>query len=284
MKTIVAILSLATAAHAQNVLRNVPYAESPHERQVLDIHRPPGAAGLPVVFWIHGGGWQTGDKSEVQEKPAAFTKRGFVFVATNYRLLPHVDMGTLTRDVAKSLGWVHRNIGNYGGDPKRIFVMGHSAGAQLAALLCTDTRYLEAEGVPFDVLKGCVPVDGDTYDVPAIVETDETRRRAHGLAQAQFGYREKFGNEPAKHRDFSAVTHVTRKKGIPPFLLLYVAGHPYVSSQAERLGAALKAAAVPVTVFGAKETTHVRINAELGLPSDPATKMLFDFVAGLLER
>jgi arylformamidase len=284
MKTILAVLSLATAAHAQNVLRNIPYAEPAHERQVLDIHAPARAAGLPVVFWIHGGGWQTGDKSEVQEKPAAFNRRGFVFVATNYRLLPHVDMETLTRDVAKSLGWVYKNIGKHGGDPKRLFVMGHSAGAQLAALLCTDARYLAAEGVPFDVIKGCVPVDGDTYDVPAIVETDETRRRAHGLSQAQFGYREKFGNDPGKHRDFSAVTHVARNKGIPPFLLLYVAGHPYVASQAERLGAALKNAGVPVTVFGAKETTHVRINAELGLPSDPATKVLFDFVAGALAR
>jgi acetyl esterase/lipase len=284
MKTILAVLSFAAAAHAETVLRNLPYAESAHERQVLDIHAPSGAAGLPVVFWIHGGGWQTGDKSEVQEKPAAFTKHGFVFVATNYRLLPHVDMAALTRDVAKSLAWVHKNIGKYGGDPKRLFVMGHSAGAQLAALLCIDHRYLAAEGVPVEVLKGCVPVDGDTYDVPAIVETDETRRRAHGLPQAKFGYREKFGNDAAKHRDFSAVSHVARNQGIPPFLLLHVAGHPYVTSQAERLAAVLKDAGVPVTVFAAKETTHVRINADLGLPSDPATKALFDFVVGALKR
>jgi arylformamidase len=60
-----------------------------------------------------------------------------------------------------------------------------------------------------------VPVDGDTYDVPAIIETAETRRRVHGLPQAIYGHREKFGNEPAKHRDFSAVTHVAGDKGIP---------------------------------------------------------------------
>jgi acetyl esterase/lipase len=194
-----------------------------------------------------------------------------------------MDMGTLTRDVAKSLGWVHKNIGKYGGDPKRIFVMGHSAGAQLAALLCTDDRYLRAEGVPFDALKGCVPVDGDTYDVPAIVETGETRRRAHGLPQAKFGHREKFGNDPAKHRDLSAVTHVAPNKGIPPFLILHVAGHPDTSAQAERLGAVLKEAGIPATVYGAKETTHMRLSADLGLPADPASKLLFDFVAGALK-
>jgi len=284
MKTILVSLLIAPVAYAQNVQRNIPYAEPAHERQVLDVYAPAGASSLPVVFWIHGGGWQTGDKSDVQEKPAAFTSKGFVFVATNYRLLPNVDMGTLTRDVAKSLGWVHKHIGKYGGDPKRIFVMGHSAGAQLAALLCIDDRYLKAEGVPVAVLRGCVPVDGDTYDVPAIIETSETRRRVHGQPQAKFGYREKFGNDPVKHRDFSAVTHVARGKGIPPFLILHVAGHPDVSAQAERLGAVLKDAGIPVRVFGAKETTHARINADLGLPTDPATKELFDFMADALKR
>ena len=76
------------------------------------------------------------------------------------------------------------------------------------------------------MIKGCVPVDGDTYDVPAIIETAETRARAHGLPLPTSGHREKFGNDPAKHRDFSAVTHVAKGKGIPPFLILHVAEHP----------------------------------------------------------
>jgi arylformamidase len=119
--------------------------------------RPTAQRAFPVVFWIHGGGWQVGDKTDVQIKPRVFTDRGFVFVSTNYRLLPNVEMDVLIRDVAKSLGWVHKNISIHGGDPKRIFVMGHSAGAQLAALLCTDDRYLKSEGVTFDNLRGCVP-------------------------------------------------------------------------------------------------------------------------------
>ena len=114
-----------------------------------------------------------------------------------------------------------------------------------------------------------MPVDGDTYDVPAIIETAETRRRVHGLPQAKYGHREKFGNDPAKHRDFSAVTHVARDKGIPPFLILHVAEHPDTTAQAQRLANVLKDAGVPVTVFGARETTHNKINADLGLPDDP---------------
>jgi acetyl esterase/lipase len=64
--------------------------------------------------------------------------KGFVFVSANYRLLPHVDMGTIVRDIAQSIHWVHDHIAEYGGDPQRLFIMGHSAGAQLAALICTD--------------------------------------------------------------------------------------------------------------------------------------------------
>jgi acetyl esterase/lipase len=162
--------------------------------------------------------------------------------------------------------------------------MGHSAGAQLAALICTDDRYLKAEGLSLAITKGCVPVDGDTYDVPAIIETAETRRRVHHLPQATFGHREKFGNDPAKHRDFSAVTHVAKDKGIPPFLIVHVADHPDTSAQAQHLSNVLKDAGVPTTVFGARETNHNKINADLGLPDDPATKALIEFLGKALKQ
>lgn len=277
-------VAFLSEAQAQDVKRNIPYADPAHERQVLDVYSPPKAKNLPVVFWIHGGGWQTGDKTSVQKKPQFFVDKGFVFVSTNYRLLPSVDMATIVRDIARSIHWVHDHIAEYGGDPKRLLVMGHSAGAQLAALICTDDRYLKAEGLSLAILKGCVPVDGDTYDVPAIIETAETRCRVHGLPQAKFGHREKFGNDPAKHRDFSAVTHVSRDKGIPPFLILHVSGHPDTTAQAQRLGNVLREAGVPVTVFGARETTHNKLNADLGLPDDPATKALNDFLDKALNR
>ena len=277
-------LALASAAHAQTVRRDVPYAGAADPRRTLDVYAPADARNLPVVFWVHGGGWQAGDKADVKHKPRAFTDRGLVFVSANYRLLPHVDMGTLVRDVAAAFRWVQDHVAEHGGDPKRVLVGGHSAGAQLAALLCTDERYLKEQGVAFGVLKGCVPVDGDTYDVPAIIEVAETRWRVHGMPPSKNGHREKFGNDPAKHRDFSAVTHVAASKGIPPFLVLHVAGHPDVSAQAFRLGAALKEAGVPVRVFGARNTDHTRLNDELGVAGDPATGALFEFVDQVFKR
>ena len=266
------------------VKRDVPYAGSTDPRQTLDIYAPTGARNLPVVFWIHGGGWQAGDKSSVQLKPQAFVDKGFVFVSTGYRLLPNVEIAAIFRDIAKSVRWVHEHIAEHGGDPNRILVMGHSAGAQLAALICIDNRYLKAEGLSLGIIKGCVPVDGDTYDVPAIIETAETRRRAHDLPQAKVGHREKFGNAPEKHRDYSAVTHVAKGKGIPPFLILHVAEHPDVSAQAERLANVLKAADIPVKRFPARETTHNKINENLGIPDDLATRALFEFVTEALKK
>ena len=84
--------------------------------------------------------------------------------------------------------------------------------------------------------------------------------------------------DPEKHLDFSAVTHVAKGKTIPPFLILHVAEHPDNTAQAQRLGAVLRSAGVPVKVFGARETNHSRINAELGLPQDPCTRELWAFV------
>jgi acetyl esterase/lipase len=265
---------------AQKLTPNVAYVENGHERQVLDIYTPENApaGNLPVMFWIHGGGWQVGDKSDVGLKPRVFTERGFVFVSTNYRLLPAVEMDVLIRDVAKSLGWVHRNIANYGGDPRRIFVGGHSAGAQLAALICTDDRYLQEEGVSFEVLRGCVPVDGDTYDIPTIIMTAEHRQELYGGKMFTFGHRQKFGNDPEKHVDFSAVTHVAKNKGIPPFLILYFSGNPDTTAQARRLEAVLKEADIPATAYGKQDSNHSRLNNELGDPNDPATQQLYAFL------
>jgi acetyl esterase/lipase len=185
------LLSLCNLALAQELTSDIPYVDDGHPRQVLDIYTPERASDthLPVLFWIHGGGWQVGDKSDVALKPKVFTERGFVFVSTNYRLLPDVEMDALIRDVAKSLAWVHRNIADYGGDPQQIFVGGHSAGAQLAALICIDDRYLKEQGVPFGVLKGCVPVDGDTYDIPKIIMTAEFRQTLYGGKMFTFGHR-----------------------------------------------------------------------------------------------
>jgi acetyl esterase/lipase len=282
MQIMLAIVLLSQVASGQTRDANVPYGDD-DALQTLDVYAPPGAKDLPVLFWIHGGGWETGDKSEVRAKPKFFTEQGYVFVSTNYRLWPRVEMETIFKDVAKALGWVHKNIAQHGGDPNQIVVMGHSAGAQLAALVCVDHRYAKAERVPIEALKACVPVDGDTYDLPAIIQTAELRQALHRLPQPTKGHRVKFGNDPVKHVELSVATHVERNQGIPPFLIIHVAGHPDVTAQAQRFAAVLKEADVPVKVFAAKDTNHRQLNARLGEPGDPPTNAVIEFLSDQIK-
>jgi len=186
-----------------------------------------------------------------------------------------VTIQTMAGDVAKAVRWVHDHVPEQGGDPRTLFIMGHSAGAQLAALLCTDDRYLKAEGLSLSIVKGCVPVDGDTYDVPLQIATVEQRRADI--------YRQKFGDEKSQ-RELSPVTHAAKGKSIPPFLILHVADHPETKLQSQRLAAALEKVDVPAKAFPAEGKNHTTINADLGLAGDKPSQALLDFLEQRLKK
>ena len=131
------------------------------------------------------------------------------------------------------------------------------------------------------ILKGCIPVDGDTYDIPKIIMTAEHRQAVYGGKMPTFGHRQKFGNDPEKHVDFSAVTHVSKNKKIPPFLILYFSGNPDTTAQARRLESVLIDADIPVMVLGKHDSNHSKLNDDLGTPDDPATKFLSEFLVGI---
>ena len=277
MKPTIIVLLLAAPAFAvePKVERDIAYAEPKNERQMLDVYAPPQAKGLPVVFWIHGGGWQRGDKSEVDHKPQAFVDRGYVFVSTNYRFVPKVSIKEMAGDVARSIRWVHDHIADYGGDGKTLIVAGHSAGAQLAALVSIDERYLQDQKLPLSIIKACVPVDGDTYDVPLQIDTVEQRRKDI--------YAWKFG-DLERQQDLSPVTHVAKGKGIPPVLVLHVADHPETQAQSQRLAQALRDAGYSAKTFGEEGTDHVALNADLGKPNDRPSQAMFKFFAEALKQ
>jgi hypothetical protein len=142
---------------------------------------------------------------------------------------------------------------------------------------------VKAEGFSLTIIKGCVPVDADTFDIPAIIEVAETRARVHHLPLPTNGHRQKFGNDPQKHRDFSAVTHVAANKGIPPFLILHISGNADTSAQARRLAGVLQAAGISAKVVG-RDTTHEGLNDAIGAPGDSVTTDVFAFVGDAIKR
>src|SRR3954466_15885993 len=137
MRSAAALSVLAFAgllpADEPKIHRGLPDARPKKDRQTLDVYAAAKGKNTCVVVWIHGGGWRAGDKANVQKKPQAFVDKGYVFVATNHRFVPQVTVKEMAGDIAKAIRWVHDHAKEYGGDPKSIFVMGHSSGAHLAA-------------------------------------------------------------------------------------------------------------------------------------------------------
>lgn len=278
MRSLAALLFLAAPLHAAEptVLKDVAYAEPKNARHTLDVYSPADAKNRPIVFWIHGGGWKRGDKSSVGKKPHGFVEKGFVFVAANYRFVPDVTAKEMTGDVARALRWVHEHAKEFGGDPNAIVVMGHSAGAQLAALVCTDDRYLKAEKVPLSALKGCVPVDCSFYDIP--------KRVKDGGDTPLATITDIFTDKEETQRDYSAAAHVAKGKDIPAFLILHVATRADTKAQAHWLADKLKDAGVSAKVVAAEGKTHGSIGADLGQKDDAPTKELFAFLDGVLKK
>jgi arylformamidase len=278
MKTILALLLLAAPLSAAELktTRDLPYAEPKTERNTLDVYAPAAGQGHPIIVYIHGGGWTRGSKDGVGKKPQVFADRGFVFVSINYRFVPNVNVNEMTGDVAKAIRYVRDQAKEYGGDPESIFVMGHSAGAHLAALVCTDERYLKDAGLSLAAVKGCVPVDVSAYDIPARLKVTEP--------PAPAAFKTVFGDTEETQRDYSPALHVAAGKNIPPFLILHVADRPETKVQSHAFAEKLKAAGVQARVVAAEGTNHGTINSNIGLPDDKPTRELFEFLAGTLKK
>ena len=223
------------AGEAGKVERDVSYSKAGGGLTRLDVYGLGAGEKGPVVVWVHGGGWERGDKGRGLGKPKAFNERGYVFVTINYRFHPAVTYKEQAGDVAQAVRWVRDHAGDYGGDPGRIFLMGHSAGAHLVALAGTDGRYLESVGLKLSDLSGVVPVDGACYDVP--------RQIGQAVLPAMKAlYTKVFTENEATQKDASPVTHVAGGRGVPPFLILHVARRRDSKAQSEQLAAARREA------------------------------------------
>jgi acetyl esterase/lipase len=135
------------------------------ERQQLDVYRPdkPRAQPAPVVVFFYGGSWTSGDRDDYRFVGQLLASEGFVVVIPDYRLYPAVAFPAFLEDGAAALRWTEDRIGAYGGDAKRLFLMGHSAGAYNAMMLGLDRRYGDAVGFDFANLRGIVGLAGP-YD------------------------------------------------------------------------------------------------------------------------
>lgn len=257
-------LFFLTVGEAQEIerFRSPDIAYGDYEAQKLDLYLPASPEKAPVMVYVHGGGWSKGDKKAVAAKPAFFRELGWIFASVNYRLLPEGRHPENANDVAAAIAWVHENIAPLGGDPDRIFVMGHSAGAHLAALVATDERPLQRAGKSLAILKGVIALDTNAYDMPGLL------RETSG---ALYSY--VFGSDPETLKDASPLHHVKAGKSIPPFLICYSRG---IGSRPQAMRPVAAAAfrdaladvGVAAHVVDASDRNHGEINAWFGKAGD----------------
>ena len=206
-------------------------AFGPHPRQKLDIYVPPGGGqNRPVIVFIYGGSWSGGAKGTYALVGEAFAARGYVTVVADYRLVPEVRFPVFIQDGAMALRFVRDNITRYGGNPGRIHLVGHSAGAYNAMMLTLDRRYLAAAGMNGRVIRSAVGLSGP-YDFLPLEGSVTTAT---------------FGNA----RDLSQTQPISFvRRHAPPILLATgSADRTVLPRNTESLAARLRQVGAPVTV------------------------------------
>lgn len=276
-----ALLALALNAPQNPVsLRNIPYVPGGGVRQQLDVDAPAAAKGAPVVVWIHGGGWQQGSKDNPGPKRTFFLQNGWVFVSMNYRLSPAVTHPGHVEDVAAALAFVHKEATKWGGDPSRMIVMGHSAGAHLAALVATDARRLARHNLPLSTLRGAILLDSAGYDM-----VFQARQAAANRTREANIYAQAFGSDPAGWADASPLHQAQNAKGRLPDMWMGVAENARKLANVRRFADAVKASGAQAEIMDVTATkTHASINREFGTEGDAVTESAFAFAQRVVGK
>ncbi len=230
----------------------------------LDLYLPKGAKDVPVLMFVHGGSWKTGNKAMYATLGATFARQGVATAIVNYRLtganntVKHPDH---INDVAAAFAWLHENIGKYGGRPDRIFVAGHSAGGHLVSLLATDETYLKAHKLTFKAIRGVLPLSGVYEIIPNIRIFDD-----------------QFGTNKDVCKAASPTNNVVGKH--PPFLICYAdRDFPTIDKMSEDFCKKLGDGKCEAKVLKIDNRNHFTIIVQLSLNSeDPCTAAMLDFI------
>jgi len=259
------LLTGAVQAGAPGVLRDLPYGDAHAQR--MDVYQPDHPHDAPIIVMVHGGAWMFGDKANgavVQPKAAHWASAGYVFVSVDNRLWPEAGPLDQAKDVASALAYVQRHAREWGGDPTRVVLMGHSAGAHLVALLDASPDLAKAQGARRWL--GTVSLDAGAIDVPALM----------GAPHAKF-YDRVFGRDAGYWRSVSPLDQLSR--GAPPLLLVCSSRREASCPHNQAFAQHAKALGVQASVLE-MPLSHGDINATLGAPGD-YTASVDAFLRGL---
>ncbi|HEY4364377.1 MAG TPA: alpha/beta hydrolase fold domain-containing protein [Bryobacteraceae bacterium] len=220
----------------------------------LDLFLPKGRTNFPMMMFVHGGSWRTGDRSLYRALGNYFAQAGIGVAIPSYRLMPNYPHPAQIEDVAAAFAWMHDNAPKYGGDVKRLYVSGHSAGGHLVALLALDPQYLQKHGLAISTIRGVVAMSG-VYDV---------RNTPEYL-------------DPGDKAQASPLLFV--RNGTPPFLISYCQwDYLGLPRQAADFGAALKKSFDDTRVIYIPGETHVSEIVSAVKDGAPLSRAILSFI------
>jgi len=245
----------------------------------LDIFVPkdiPEDKQLPVMIFIHGGA----DKENFLLKAIYFTNNDFILVNVNYRVFPNVRFPVYIQDVSKSIKWVYDNIEKYNGDKNKIFLKGHSAGAQIASLISTDERYLKENDLDFNVIKGVVLLEGVGYNISKSKEFDFDSQIVNRYLMFPFGEDEKI------LREASSINYISEDKNLPPMIIFGAENSILRIAKIEALDFYLKLIEENkyARYFISKNKNHSSLNRYFGEEDDFTTIKTMEFIKDVLDN
>ncbi len=260
---------------------DIKYVEDNYEQDnqnkfhLLDIYQPENCQYCPVIIYIHGGSWVLGDKGGLSYKAKAFTDNNYIYVSINYRLSPDYQFPNHAYDIAQAFSWIKKNIYSYGGNPDKIFLLGHSAGGHLAALIALDESYLaEFNLIPSDI-SGVIGLDSAAYHLPSLFAAEPDNFYLFSWA---------FGDNLIKWEKASPINYIKEGLDIPPFLLL-VAGDREVSKTVnQNFYQKLYQYGYDVNIFNIEEKDHVSIDYYLGKEDDPVFASILDWLSNEVDK
>jgi len=275
MKIALAFLGLlaipATAGAADKtsvkIVKDIPYLAGVNyaaNKDKLDLYLPEGRTNVPVIVSYYGGALTAGDKNAQAFIGQRFAAAGFATAVVNYRLTPEVQHPGHVQDAAASFAWVKKHIAEYGGDPRQVFVIGHSAGAYLVALLATDEGYVAAHKLSLKDIRGVVPVSAFYWVEKTGVAPDRDKRV--------------WGTDQQVWIDASPAHHLSA--AVPPMLVLYADGDDEWRRQqnVEMAKALTSAGARDVSLVVIPGRTHGTIWSKVAEDGDETAARIIDFV------
>jgi len=247
---------MACASVPKGVSKHSDVRYGPHERNVMDVYTSGNTTRLaPVIFMVHGGAWIAGNKDSrrvVFNKLKHWLPQGYIFISSNYRLVPDANPLQQAQDIANAVAYAQKNAARWGGDPDKFILMGHSAGAHIISLIAASPEYARNAGMR--PLRGSIALDSGGLDLVQIMQQDH------------YGFYDKaFGNDIEFWKKASPL-YTLSSDAKPMLIVCSTQREDQPCDQAQKFAAKAAALHVDAQVLP-QDLSHIEINADLGEPS-----------------